>query len=93
MKFLLDICASSRSLHTILTDLGHDILTGWEREPSATDEALPALSNQEQRVLITEDKAFGELVFVRRLPHPCIIRFFDMQVVEKVAAMLPAEAR
>ncbi|MXW26394.1 MAG: toxin-antitoxin system, toxin component, PIN family protein [Dehalococcoidia bacterium] len=42
----------------------------------------------EQRILITEDKDFGELVFVRRLPHPCIIRFTDMPIGEKVAAML-----
>jgi predicted nuclease of predicted toxin-antitoxin system len=38
-------------------------------------------------VLVTEDKDFGELVFVRRLPHPCIIRFVNMRVEEKVAAM------
>ena len=30
---------------------------------------------------------FGELVSVRRLPHPCIIRFIDMRVEEKVMAM------
>ena len=38
-------------------------------------------------MLITEDKDFGELVFVRRLPHPCIVRFVDMPVAEKVTAM------
>ena len=71
----------------MLTDLGHDVLSGLERDPHATDEALLALANDEQRVLITEDKDFGELVFVRRLRHPCIIRFVDMPVAEKVAAM------
>ena len=34
---------------------------GLETDPRATDEALLALANQEQRVLITEDKDFGEL--------------------------------
>lgn len=38
-------------------------------------------------MLVTEDKDFGELVFVRRLPHPCIVRFVEMRVVEKVAAI------
>ena len=28
-----------------------------------------------------------DLVFVRRLPHPCIIRFVDMRVEEKAVAM------
>ena len=37
--------------------------------------------------MITEDKDFGELVFVHRLPHPCIIRFVEMTVDEKVSAM------
>ena len=38
-------------------------------------------------MLVTEDKDFGELVFVRRLPHPCIIRFVDMRVDQQVSAM------
>lgn len=42
---------------------------------------------EEGRVLITEDKDFGELVFVRGLPHSGIIRFVDMRVEEKVSAM------
>lgn len=71
----------------MLTDLGHDVLSGVEVDPRAADEVLLTLANQEQRVLVTEDKDFGELVFVRHLPHPCIIRFVDMQAVEKVAAM------
>ena len=71
----------------MLTDLGHNVVSGAEINPRATDEALLAVANQEQRVLVTEDKDFGELVFVRHLPHPCIIRFVEMQVSEKVAAM------
>ncbi len=87
MKFLLDVCASSRLLRALLTDLGHDVLSALDRDPRATDETLLALAIQEHRVLVTEDKDFGELVFVRRLPHPCIIRFVDMRIDEKVAAM------
>ena len=74
-------------MYTMLTDLGHDVLSAREIDPRATDEALLALANRERRVLITEDKDFGELVFVRRLDHPCIVRFVDMRVAEKVAAM------
>ena len=71
----------------MLTDLGHDVLSASENDPRATDEELLALAFRGQRVLVTEDKDFGELVFVRRLPHPCIIRFVDMRVGDKVAAM------
>ena len=87
MRFLLDVCAASRSMHTLLTELGHDVLLAGERDTHATDEAVLALAHREGRVLITEDKDFGELVFVRRLDHPCIVRFVEMRVAEKAAAM------
>ena len=87
MKFLLDVCAASRSLHTLLVDLDHDVVSARHGLSHATDEELLTLAYEQQRVLVTEDKDFGELVFVRRLPHPCIVRFVEMRVVEKVAAM------
>ena len=74
-------------MYATLVDLGHDVVSALEIDPRATDEALLALAQEEQRVLITEDKDFGELVFVRRLPHPCVVRFVDMRVEEKVSAM------
>ena len=87
MKFLLDACAASRSMHSMLTEGGHDVLSALESNPRAMDEELLALATDEQRIIITEDKDFGELVFVRRLPHPCIVRLVEMPVAEKVAAM------
>lgn len=87
MKFLLDVCASSRSLRTLLTDLGHDVCVAFDVDPRASDETILNLALQEARVLVTEDKDFGELIFVHRLPHPAIIRFVEMQVEDQVAAM------
>ena len=75
-------------MHTMLIGKGHDVLSASERDPRATDADLLALAVKERRILVTEDKDFGELVFVRRLPHPCIIRFVEMRVAEKVAAMM-----
>ena len=66
---------------------GHDVLSALERNPRATDEELLALALEEGRILVTEDKDFGELVFVRKLPHPCIVRFVALTVAEKVTAM------
>ena len=87
MKFLLDVCAASRTLHKALADFGHDVLSASDGYAHASDEALLALAYEQNRVVITKDKDFGELVFVRRLPHPCIIRFVDMRVDEKVSGM------
>ena len=87
MKFLLDVCAASRSMQSMLTEGGHDVLSALEINPKATDEELLVLAREDQRTIITEDKDFGELVFVRRLPHPYIVRLVEMPVAEKVAAM------
>ena len=87
MRFLLDVCASSHGMQATLARLGHDVVSALEYDPRASDEALLSWATSEERVLITEDKDFGELVFVRRLPHPCIIRFVEMTVAEKVSAM------
>lgn len=71
----------------MLTNLGHDVLLAIDVDPRAPDEALLDLARQEGRVLVTEDKDFGELVFVHRVPHPSIVRFVEMRVEDQVAAM------
>ena len=71
----------------LLCELGQDVLSAAEVDPSATDEMLLALALEEQRVIITQDKDFGELVFLLGMSHPCIIRFVDMPINEKVSAM------
>ena len=70
-----------------LIDLGHDVLSALDAAPRASDDELLAMELAEDRILVTEDKDCGELVFVRRLPHPCIIRFTEMPVAEKATAM------
>ena len=87
MRFLLDACAASHSLREFLHGRGHDVVSALDVDPRAADEALLALAVEEQRILVTADKDFGELVFVRRRPHPCIVRFVDMRVAERVTAM------
>ena len=74
-------------MNTLLRELGQDVFPASEIDPGATDEALLELALEEQRVIITEDKDFGELVFLRGMSHPYIIRFVDMPVYEKIEAM------
>lgn len=87
MKFLLDACAASRALQEALTALGHDVRAARGEHARVSDEALLALAHEERRVLVTEDKDFGELVFLRRLRHPCIVRLVELTVAEQVDAM------
>ena len=87
MKFLLDVCAASQPLLTKFTNLGHDVLSARDHCPHASDQALLALAREEGRVLITEDKDFGELVFVRGMAHPGIVRLVEMTPMERAQAM------
>lgn len=78
---------SSRSLQAFLAGQGHDVLSAIAIDPEASDERLMAVALQEKRVLVTEDKDFGELVFVRRLPHGPIVRLVELSVDDQVAGM------
>jgi predicted nuclease of predicted toxin-antitoxin system len=56
---------------------GFDVLAVVEHCPGATDDEVIALSVQEGRVLLTEDKDFGQLVFAanRESAGVILIRF------------------
>jgi len=72
MKFLVDECCDS-GLVAALRDDGHDVLYVLELMAGATDEAILGLAFDEERILLTEDKDFGELVYRMRLPAHGIV--------------------
>ena len=87
MRFLIDVSAASRVFQDTLIDWGHDVLSAVEIDPALDDETLLAIANAERRIMLTEDKDFGKLIFARGLPHRGVIRFVDMNAEEKIAAM------
>jgi predicted nuclease of predicted toxin-antitoxin system len=87
MRFLLDVCVSSRSLQAFLIGQGHDVVSAFTIDPKASDERLLAIAFEDERVFVAEDKDFGELVFVRRLPHGPIVRLVELTVAEQVQGM------
>lgn len=72
MRFLLDECCDA-SLAVDLRSAGHDVVYASETMPSAVDEVILQRAYTEGRVLITEDKDFGELVYRLRLPARGIV--------------------
>ncbi len=73
---LLDSCVWGGA-KPVLQDAGYD--TVWVRDflNDPGDEAIIALAYQENRVLVTLDKDFGELAVMKNVPHRGIIRIVD----------------
>jgi predicted nuclease of predicted toxin-antitoxin system len=75
MRFLLDESVDD-PLSSFLKSLGHDTTAIAHDYPFALkDTEVLAIATSEQRVLLTNDKAFSELIFRRRLPHAGVILF------------------
>lgn len=62
MKFLADECCDAKLVKK-LRDAGHNVLYVMENAPGSTDTEVLEKAFIEERVLITEDKDFGELVY------------------------------
>ena len=75
MRFLLDESADL-PLRAHLRAQGHDVTAIAHDHPGALiDEDVLAIAVAEARILITNDRDFGELVFRRQLPHCGVILF------------------
>jgi len=74
MERLLRIVANENISGTVIERLraaGHDVLSVKESMRGQTGTAILARVQDEERVLIAQDKGFGELVFRWGLPVSC----------------------
>ena len=87
MKLLLDTCISS-SVRDALRAAGHDaVWTGdWPEDPG--DEEILDHAHQQNRILITLDKDFGELAVVHGRPHSGIIRLVNWPMQQQANTSL-----
>ncbi len=84
MRLLLDTCVWGGTLSGLIA-LGHDVQWTGDLATDPGDEAILQLAFEQQRILITLDKDFGELAVHRGKPHAGIIRLVD------IPAMMQAE--
>lgn len=84
MKFLIDENLGIK-VPQHLRGLGFDIVSISELSPGISDQEVLSLANRENRILITQDKDFGELVFKEGLLHSGVIllRLKDDSIVNK----------
>ena len=90
MRFLLDQSAEAR-IATFLASQDHDATRIARDYPAGLpDEQVLAIAQREGRILIANDKDFGELVVRRHLPHAGVILFrfpLDATAQAKIAAL------
>ena len=72
MRWLVDECVDA-ALVELLRELGHDAIYMSDVEPRATDAEVMRRAVNEDRLVLTEDKDFGELVFRQAKPVPGLI--------------------
>ncbi|MCI0512582.1 DUF5615 family PIN-like protein [candidate division KSB1 bacterium] len=96
MKILLDTCVWG-GVKKALESAGYDVVwTGdWSVDPG--DLEILAWAYQEDRILVTLDKDFGELAIVYQYPHHGIIRLVNLstqkqvEILQKILVKYPDE--
>jgi predicted nuclease of predicted toxin-antitoxin system len=75
MRFLADESCDFRVVRA-LRAAGRDVKAIIEAAPGAQDEAVVAMAIQDQRVLLTEDRDFGRLVYAAAEPVSVVLLRF-----------------
>ena len=83
MRFLVDRCAGRRLAEWLRND-GHDVTEARTLGSDPGDWALLELANSEERILVTIDTDFGELVFVHDVPHAGLLRLPDVPPEQRI---------
>jgi predicted nuclease of predicted toxin-antitoxin system len=78
VRFLADECCDEATVAALRHD-GHDVVYAVESLRGAPDEEVLARAVSEQRILLTEDKDFGELVYALSRPaHGIVLLRFEV---------------
>jgi predicted nuclease of predicted toxin-antitoxin system len=88
MRFLVDECTGP-AVAQWLRGQAHDACCVYEVARGASDAVLLAQAVAEDRILVTNDSDFGEMVFRERRPHCGIVllRLQDERSSAKIAAL------
>jgi len=89
MKLLLDSCVWGKAA-VPLRDAGHDVVCAGDWSPDPGDETILAVAVEQGRVVVTLDKDFGTLAFLKKQPHCGIIRLVDIAATRQAMACLSA---
>jgi predicted nuclease of predicted toxin-antitoxin system len=82
MRFLIDVNASG-ALAEWLVQLGHDVTRVGERDPRLADDDILQWAVEEQRILVTTDKDFEDMIWQRGMSHSGILRLENLPRAER----------
>lgn len=88
MRFLVDECTGP-AVSRWLREQGHDVFSVYEEARGIDDDAVIARAVTENRIIITNDKDFGEKVYRDRQVHAGIVllRLRDDSASGKITAV------
>lgn len=88
MRFLVDESTGPR-VAAWLVSQGHDVVSIYDSARGAADENIVQMAFTEDRILITNDKDFGEKVYRDRKPHrgTILLRLDDEGAASKINAL------
>lgn len=88
MRFLVDECTGP-AVAKWLRHHDHDVISVYEQAQGSADDAVIQRAMEEGRILITNDKDFGEKVYRDRRSHCGVIllRLEDERPVSKIAVL------
>src|ERR1017187_5740594 len=72
MRFLAHECCDFAAVRSLRAH-GHDVLAVSEFQHRSVDDDVMELALAEDRILLTEDKDFGWLVFAARMDSPGVV--------------------
>lgn len=88
MRFLVDECTGPAAARW-LERAGHDVRSVYDQSPGADDSMVIEAALRENRILVTNDKGFGEKVFREGRLHAgvLLLRLEDERPRNKIAAL------
>ncbi|HEY9797596.1 MAG TPA: DUF5615 family PIN-like protein [Leptolyngbyaceae cyanobacterium] len=78
MRFLANENFPLRSVNR-LREAGYDIASITEDSPGVTDSEVLARAADEERIILTFDRDYGELIYRLRMPSPIGVVYFRYQ--------------
>jgi predicted nuclease of predicted toxin-antitoxin system len=72
MKFLVDECTGP-AVARWLEQQGHDVFSVYDQARGIDDDTVIEIAQVEGRILVTNDRGFGEKVFRERRPHNGVV--------------------